>query len=83
MSCELAVLFCFPWKASKQVTMGPVESFHGTAKTVHLFRQNSGNFKKNGGNFESFHKVHGNYQDSVESNPGRTKLTKYINKLYS
>jgi hypothetical protein len=46
MFCELAVLFCFPWKASKQVTMGPVESFHGMAKTVHLFPQNSGNLKK-------------------------------------
>ena len=91
MSCVLAVLFSFPWYASKQITMGPVDSFHETAKTVHLFPRNGGNFRKtvetfekrwklskNGGNFESFHGVFGNYQDSVESNPGRTKLTKNI-----
>jgi hypothetical protein len=35
---------------------------------------------RNGGNFESFHGVGENYRDSVESNPGRTKLTKNIQR---
>ena len=73
--------------------MVPVESFHRTVKkTVHLFPQNGGNFQKMvetfkkwwwklskiGGNFQSFHRVSGNYRDAVKSNPGRTKLMKNI-----
>jgi hypothetical protein len=34
--------------------------------------------KNGGGNFQSFHRVSGNYRDAVKSNPGRTKLMKNI-----
>jgi hypothetical protein len=58
--------------------MVPVESFHGMVKTVHLLPWN-------GRNFESFHRVDGNYHDSVVSNPGRTKQIdeKYINCIHN
>jgi hypothetical protein len=49
--------------------------FVSTQRSVETFKK-QGKLSRNGGNFESFHGVGENYRDSVESNPGRTKLTK-------